>query len=105
VLAAADVYAMPSLYEGAPLALMEAMFAGKAIAASATGGIPELVSHDREALLTTPGDEGELATSIRVLLRDSERRTRLACAAQRRAASQFTLERMTDEYERLYTGT
>jgi glycosyltransferase involved in cell wall biosynthesis len=103
VLAAADVYVMPSLYEGAPLALMEAMFAGKAIAASAVGGIPELVSHDREALLTPPGDSAELATSLRSLLCDPERRGRLACAAQRRAASRFTLERMTDEYERLYT--
>jgi glycosyltransferase involved in cell wall biosynthesis len=104
VLAAADVYAMPSLYEGAPLGLMEAMFAGKAIAASAVGGIPELVSHGREALLTPPGDAGALAASLRSLLPDPERRARLGRAAQRRAASQFTLERMTDEYERLYVG-
>jgi glycosyltransferase involved in cell wall biosynthesis len=104
VLAAADVYVMPSLFEGAPLALMEAMFASKAIAASAVGGIPELVSHDQEALLTTPGDATALATSLHSLLSDPARRSRLALAAQRRAASQFTLERMTDEYERLYAG-
>ncbi|MDQ3996680.1 MAG: glycosyltransferase family 4 protein, partial [Gemmatimonadota bacterium] len=104
VLAAADVYAMPSLYEGSPLALMEAMFAGKAIAASAAGGIPELVSHDQEALLTPPGHAAELAMSLRSLLSDPERRARLAAAAQQRAASRFTLERMTDDYERLYTG-
>jgi glycosyltransferase involved in cell wall biosynthesis len=105
VLAAADVYAMPSLYEGAPLGLMEAMFAGKAIAASAVGGIPELVTHDREALLTPPGHAAALAESLHSLLSDPERRALLGRAAQRRAQSQFTLERMTDEYERLYVGS
>ena len=102
LLAAADVYAMPSLYEGSPLALMEAMFAGKAIAASSTGGIPELVAHGDEALLSSPGDATALATSLRSLLLDPARRARIGLAAQRRAESRFTLERMTDEYEQLY---
>jgi glycosyltransferase involved in cell wall biosynthesis len=105
LLAAADVYAMPSLREGSPLALMEAMFAGKAIAACAVGGIPELVSHDVEAVLTTPGNASELAASLRSLLSSPELRARLGRAAHRRAASKFTLDRMTDEYERLYAGT
>ena len=82
LLAATDVYVMPSLYEGSPLALMEAMFAGRAIAASRTGGIPELVSHDAEALLTAPGDERALAASIHTLLCDADRRARLGRAAQ-----------------------
>jgi glycosyltransferase involved in cell wall biosynthesis len=104
LLAAADIFAMPSLYEGSPLALVEAMFAGKAIAASATGGIPELVSHDAEALLTPPGDIEALATSLRLLLGDSARRARIGLAAQRRAESNFTLSRMTDQYEQLYSA-
>jgi glycosyltransferase involved in cell wall biosynthesis len=104
LLAAADIYVMPSLYEGSPLSLMEAMFAGKAIAASATGGIPELVSNAEEALLTNPGDASELAASLRLLLADPALRARLGVAARRRAASQFTLDRMTDEYEQLYAA-
>jgi glycosyltransferase involved in cell wall biosynthesis len=102
LLAASDVYAMPSLYEGAPLALMEAMFAGRAIAASDVGGIPELVSHDREALLTVPGDAAALAASLRSLLSNPDLRQRLGAAAQRRAAARFTVEHMAGEYERLY---
>jgi L-malate glycosyltransferase len=104
LLAAADVYAMPSLSEGSPLALMEAMFAGKAIVASRTGGIPELVAHDSEALLVQPGDAAALTAGLNALLADAGLRDRLGTAAQRRAASSFTLERMTDEYERLYAG-
>ncbi len=104
LLAAADVYVMPSLSEGSPLALMEAMFAGKAIVASRTGGIPELVTHDEEAVLVGPGDATELATALEVLFANADLRRRLGAAAQRRAASSFTLERMTDEYERLYVG-
>ena len=104
LLAAADVYAMPSLYEGSPLALMEAMFAGKAIVASAVGGIPELVTDGCEAVLTPPGDVTALAGVLQSLLNDPERRMRMGAAAQRRAESTFTLERMTDDYERLYAG-
>jgi glycosyltransferase involved in cell wall biosynthesis len=95
---------MPSLYEGSPLALMEAMFAGKAIVASSIGGIPELVSHGDEAILTPPGDAEALAKSLRALLVDADQRARVGRAAQRRAEASFTLERMTDEYERLYAG-
>jgi glycosyltransferase involved in cell wall biosynthesis len=103
LLAAADVFVLPSLSEGSPLALMEAMFAGKAIVASRTGGIPELVRHGGEALLPSPGDASDLATALRAVLVDGELRARLGTAAQR-AASSFTLERMTDEYERIYAG-
>jgi glycosyltransferase involved in cell wall biosynthesis len=104
VLAAADVYAMPSLYEGSPLALMEAMFAGKPIVASDVGGIPELVTDDGEALLAAPGDATQLAQALRSLLTDSARRERLGRAAHRRAESRFTLDRMVDEYEELYAS-
>jgi glycosyltransferase involved in cell wall biosynthesis len=104
LLAAADVYAMPSLSEGSPLALMEAMFAGTAIVASRTGGIPELVSDDDDALLTPPGDDAALAAALGRLLSDADLRVRLGAAARRRAQSRFTNERMTDEYERLYVG-
>jgi glycosyltransferase involved in cell wall biosynthesis len=103
LLAAADVFVLPSLSEGSPLALMEAMFAGKAIVASRTGGIPELVVHATEALLPSPGDASGLATSLRAILRDADLRGRLGAAAQR-AASKFTIERMTDEYEQIYAG-
>ena len=54
LLALADVFVMPSLWEGLPMALLEAMIAGKAIIASATSGIPEAIVDGREGLLFPP---------------------------------------------------
>lgn len=102
VIAAADIVAMPSLSEGLPLALAEAMLAGKAIVASGVGGIPEVIDDDREGILVPPGDDAQLAAALRRLLASGELRTRYGDAARRRAAASLTVERMTDEYERLY---
>ena len=104
VLAAADVFALPSLSEGLPLALAEAMWGSKAIVASRTGGIPEVVTDGAEGLLAVPGDESGLADQLRALLGDPALRARLGRAARDRAAARLSVERMTDEYQRLYVA-
>ena len=102
VLAAADIYAMPSLSEGLPLSLLEAMSAGKAIVASDTGGIPEAVANGRDALLVPPGDHAALAAALRALLDDAGERERLGAEAKAHVTATFGLDRMTDGYERIY---
>jgi glycosyltransferase involved in cell wall biosynthesis len=102
LLAAADIFAMPSLWEGLPLAVLESMFAGKPIVASAVSGIPEAVTSGEEGLLTAPGDTEALAAALRQLLEDSALRDRLGRAARARAEAEFTVARMGDQYERLY---
>jgi glycosyltransferase involved in cell wall biosynthesis len=102
LLAAADVFAMPSYSEGLPVALLEAMFASKAIVASSVGGIPGAVKSEREALLTPPGDASAIAEALRRLLLDPGQRTRLGAAAHREAESTFGIELMADAYEALY---
>ena len=102
ILAAANVWVMPSLSEGLPLALLEAMSAGKAIAASAVGGIPEVIVSERDGLLVPPRDPPALAAALGRLIASPELRARLGHAAQQRATSQFSVARMTDDYERLY---
>lgn len=102
ILAAADIFAMPSLSEGLPLALIEAMFAGRAIVASKVGGIPDAVKDGHEGLLVPAGDEEALGTALQRLLSNPVMRTALGAAAQRRAEAEFTTARMTDQYERLY---
>lgn len=100
--AAADVFCMPSLWEGLPLALLEAMLAGKAIVASAASGIPEAIADGEQGLLVPPGDDAALAGALGKVLRDPDLRDRLGEAARRRAEAEFTIERMADRYERLY---
>lgn len=102
VLAAADIFAMPSLSEGLPMALLEAMFAGKAIVASAVGGIPEVVRHEENGLLVPPGDPDGLAVALARLLRDEVLRRTIGDLAQRRAEEAFSIEAMANEYERVY---
>lgn len=102
LLLAADVFAMPSLSEGLPLALLEAMFAGRAIVASAVGGIPEAVEHEREALLVEPGSSSSLASALEALATDRPRRERLGRAAATRARREFSLDAMVARYLDLY---
>jgi glycosyltransferase involved in cell wall biosynthesis len=102
VLAAADIFVMPSLSEGLPLALIEAMLASRAIIASEVGGIPEVVTQHRHALLVPPGDHAALAAALRRLLEDPAYCEVLGRAAERRARASLTVESMTDAYERIY---
>lgn len=102
LLAAADVLAMPSLWEGLPLAILEAMLSGTAVVASETSGIPEAIVSGEHGLLTPPGDEVALAEAIRKLIVDESYRVRLATQGQGRAMAEFTVGAMTDAYEDLY---
>jgi len=94
---------MPSLWEGLPMALLEAMSSRKAIVASATAGIPEAVTNGQDGLLVPPGDVRALADALGEVLRSSERRAELGAAAAERAKREFTVQVMADRYEALYS--
>lgn len=102
LLALADVFVMPSLWEGLPMALLEAMVAGKAIVASATAGIPEAVISGKEGILVPPGEVGPLADALRLVLGDPARSAVMAESALARARTEFTVQVMADKYEALY---
>ena len=102
LLAAASVFVMPSLWEGLPMALLEAMLARKAIVASRTAGIPEAITDGREGLLVPPGDTAALASALDSLITSREKRDAFARAALARADQDFTVQVMADRYERLY---
>lgn len=102
ILAAADIYAMPSLREALPMALLEAMMAGVPIVASAVGGIPDVARHEQEALLVPPGDSAALGAMIARLAANETLRSRLAGAARARVERDFGVETMTAAYEAVY---
>lgn len=77
VYADVDLVVIPSESEGSPNVLLEAMSAGRPVIATSVGGIPEIVTHERHALLVPPGDAGALASAIERLLRDKPLRDRL----------------------------
>ena len=104
ILAAADLFTMPSLSEGLPLALVEAMSFGLPVVVTGVGGVPEVVTDGAEGMLVPPSDAGALAAALGALLADAPRRQKMGEAARTRALRDYALSTMADRYERLYRG-
>jgi glycosyltransferase involved in cell wall biosynthesis len=101
LLAAADVFVFPSLYEAVGIALLEAMACARPVVASRTGGIPDVVEDGVSGMLTTPGDALGLARALAALERDPERRRTLGKAARARAEA-FDIRTTVQSLEALY---
>jgi starch synthase (maltosyl-transferring) len=102
LLAAADVFALPSLWEGMPNALLEAMAARLPAVATAVGAVPEMVADGQEALLVPPGDAGALARALAQLAADPARRREMGAQARRRVEKTYRIEATVALTERLY---
>jgi glycosyltransferase involved in cell wall biosynthesis len=103
LLAASDVFALPSLYEGSSLALLEAMAAGRAVVSSSIGGTAELIEDGANGLLVPPGDVGALSSAIRRLLRDDGLRARLGARGRDRVEANFAERATADAVEGVYS--
>lgn len=101
-LAALDVFVLPSRAEGFGLALLEAMAAGRAVVATAVGGMAEVIAHRRTGLLVAPGDPYGLARAAAYLLADAPLRDRLAAAARWEVAARYSLDRMVRRTAHVY---
>jgi len=101
-LAASDVFVLPSLSEGVPLALLEAMLAGKPIVATAVGEVPTVLKGGHAGVVVRPGDAAVLADALASLLSDPAEARRLGAAAAARASEAYTLSSMLDRYAALY---
>ncbi|MGH3427787.1 MAG: glycosyltransferase family 4 protein, partial [Mycobacteriales bacterium] len=85
LLRAADIFVLPAISEGLPMALLEAMAYGLAIVATEVGGVPEAVNDGSEALLVPPEDPAALAVALGRVRGDAVTRDRLGRAAKVRA--------------------
>jgi len=102
LLAAMDIFVMPSLQEGLGLALMEAMAQGVAVVGCAVGGIKTLIQDKVNGLLAAPADAPALARAIITLLSDSVLRRVLGAKAREFIIANFSQEEMVDKTERVY---
>jgi len=99
---AMDVFAMPSIWEGFGLVLLEAMAAGRPIVASRVATIPEVVVDGETGLLVPAGDPLALATALAELADSPDMATRFGEAGRERLRRQFSLDKMVGDTELLY---
>lgn len=102
VMAACEVFVMPSLWEGMPNAVMEAMALGRCVVATAVEGTSELIVDGESGLLVPPQAPHLLMHALADALAEPALRDRLGRAARRRIAAHFTIEQTVAQYDALY---
>jgi starch synthase len=96
------VFACPSVYEPLGIVNLEAMACATAVAASRTGGIPEVVADGVTGLLVPPEDPAPLADALNVLLRDPARADAMGRAGRERAVAEFSWDAVAAQTAALY---
>ena len=104
VLRTFSIFALPSLAEGTPVSMLEAMACGLPVVASGVGGIPEVVDEGMQGLLVPVGDVGALADALARYAQDDSLRAAHGRAARARVEERFSLRAMVAAYGLLYDG-
>ena len=102
VLAALAVYVHPALMEGFGIAVLEAMAMERAVVATVTGGLPEIVQNGETGLLVPPGDAGALAEAVVALLSDPARAAAMGKAGRARVGALFSHGSMIQQLKAAY---
>jgi len=96
------IFVLPSLTEGLPITLLEAMMERMPIIAAGVGGIPEIIKNGITGLLVRPGDTEDLYRCMMVLYRDDALRAKMASSGYEFVRDSYSTERMTSCYRTLY---
>jgi len=103
-LSSVDVFVLPSLTEGLPIVLLEAMQSGVPIVASRVGGIPQVLREGRAGLLVEPGQVASLVQGITEAIRDHEAAALRSQLASELVASEYSCKAMTARYRDIYSS-
>jgi glycosyltransferase involved in cell wall biosynthesis len=99
----ADLFLLPSYIEGMPIAILEAMQAGKPVIATPVGGIPDTIDNGISGLLVAPGAPSEIATAVLKLLQDSSLRNSMGLAARKAFQERFDFDQGLEDLQAAYT--
>ncbi len=105
ILAVIDIFVLTSLWEGLPIAALEAMASSKPIIATNTGGIGEVIVEGKSGFLVPPGDMLKMSERLAVLLKDKNLRAQMGQNARESLDFNFTLTNMIRKNENLYEDT
>ena len=102
ILSCIDIFVMPSIAEGLPNALLEAMAMGKPIVATEVGGIPEVIKNGVNGLLVPPRDPIALATAMKGLIGNDRLAAQMGYAARDLVLDKFSMRAITQKWQTLY---
>lgn len=102
IYSAIDILIQPSLREGLPLSLLEAMSYGTPVIATSVGGVSELITNMRTGLLIKPGSVEEISQALKTLINDAQLRAELGKNAQELVKEHYSLEKMVASYKAIY---
>jgi len=97
-----NIFVLPSIDEGLPLALLEAMSMGLAVIATKVGAVTDVINSQEEGLLVSPGNSEELKQAISVLIKDSKMRKQMGKKAREKVISSFSLQSCYQKYLEIY---
>lgn len=102
IMQAFDVFVLPSITEGLPNVILEAMASAKPVIATRVGGVPEAVIPGQTGLLVPSADAGALADAVRELIMNPSAVERMGRAGRKRAETCFSVRDEVKRFERLY---
>lgn len=104
ILFSSDVYCLPSLWEGFPIGLLEAMAMGKPVIATRVDGSSEIILHKENGLLVEPQQDEMLSGAMLELMHNEPLRNTLGKAARQTITDNFDVCKMTRQIENIYTN-
>lgn len=104
VYASMDIFVLPSLNEGLPMTVLEAMAASRPIIATRVGAIPTVVRDGETGVLVNPGDPADLKSAISRLLSDPQWRSAIGKRARAHVERNYTAAIMGQKYDQVYRG-
>ena len=99
---AIDALVLPSVNEGTPVSVIEALAAERPAVATRVGGTPDVIRDGIDGFLVDPADNGELAARLAELAHDAPRRAAMGAAGRARVLERYAVGRLIDDIDRLY---
>jgi glycosyltransferase involved in cell wall biosynthesis len=100
--ARSSLLVLPTFEDNCPMVVLEAMAAGLPVAASRVGGVPDLITCEKDGLMFDPNDPNEMRICLEKLVRESETRDRLGAAGRTKAHAKFHPRIIAEQHLAIY---